>query len=191
MNKEQFNNLSIEEQITYINIELEKTSLTKACEAIGIDRATVRKRFKSRGYSLVDNQYKATEEPIKTVSKEPKQNKINTTNTVNTQANKKDSKSNKEAKDIKVLSDKVERLESQIKDLYTMINTITTTNTHSINTSNTVNTQLKKYEGDKVSRNFKIDKDIQEQFKIYCKANAEYTVGDIVSSALEQFIKNK
>lgn len=187
MNKEQFNNLNIEEQVKYINTELQITSLTKVCDSIGIDRATVRKRFKSNGYILIDNQYKATEESTTKESREPKKSKIDTTNTVATKGNKKDSKGNKEAKDIKVLSDRIEVLEGQINDLYNVINTINTTNTHTINT---VDTRISKYQGEKESCNFRVDKEVRAQFKKYCKANSDFSVADIVTSALDYFIKN-
>ena len=35
--------------------------MTTVCATIGIDRATVMKRFKGNGYTLVDNQYIATD----------------------------------------------------------------------------------------------------------------------------------
>ena len=58
MNKEEFNKLDIEQQRIYINSFLtEGISLTKACEAIGIDRATVRKRFKRNGIIFNKNIY--------------------------------------------------------------------------------------------------------------------------------------
>ena len=56
MNKEHFNQLDIEQQRIYINSFLSDCiSLTKACEKIGIERATVRKRFKSKGIIFYKN----------------------------------------------------------------------------------------------------------------------------------------
>ena len=57
MNRDEFDKLEILDQIDYMNKGLESTSLTKVCASIGIDRATVRKRFKSNGYVLKDNKY--------------------------------------------------------------------------------------------------------------------------------------
>ena len=65
MDKQQFNNLGITEQIQYINKQLQSNSLTTVCATIGIDRATIRKRFKGKGYTLVDNQYIATDTDTK------------------------------------------------------------------------------------------------------------------------------
>lgn len=45
------------DQVDYINKGLESESVTKVCASVGIDRATVRKRFKSKGYELINNKY--------------------------------------------------------------------------------------------------------------------------------------
>ncbi len=50
MDRKEFDNLSIKEQVEYINRELYNgCTLTKACNLIGIDRSTVRNRFKKVG----------------------------------------------------------------------------------------------------------------------------------------------
>ena len=171
MNKDQFNALEILEQVEYINKGLESESVTKVCEAIGIDRATVRKRFKSKGWELVDNKYINTGNTTATV---------NTKNTTNTKAQKKNNKSS----DIKVLEEKINSLEAQIKGIMDIINTKST-----INTVDT--TELKKYKGTTVSRNYRINEEVQKEFKKVCNkftAGTDYTVTDIISLALEQFI---
>lgn len=165
MNKEQFNNLGTLEQIEYINSQLDTLSLTKVCASIGIDRATVRRRFKSIGWELVENRYIKID---------------NSTSTTNTKGNNKSNKSN----DIKILEDKINSLEAQIKDIMDIINTN--------NTINTVDTsELKKYEGTTVSRNYRINEEVQKEFKLLCNkftSGTEYTVTDIISLALEDFI---
>jgi len=165
VNKEQFNNLGTLEQIEYINSQLDTLSLTKVCASIGIDRATVRRRFKSIGWELVENRYIKID---------------NSTSTTNTKGNNKSNKSN----DIKILEDKINSLEAQIKDIMDIINTN--------NTINTVDTsELKKYEGTTVSRNYRINEEVQKEFKLLCNkftSGTEYTVTDIISLALEDFI---
>ena len=165
MNKEAFNQLELIQQIEYINSKLDTLSLTKVCEAIGIDRKTVRRRFKSKGWELVENRY------------------INTGNTIDTTNTKGNNKSNK-SNDIKILEDKINSLEAQIKGIMDIINTN--------NTINTVDTsELKKYEGSTVSRNYRINEEIQQEFKLLCNkftSGTEYTVTDIISLALEDFI---
>lgn len=165
MNKEAFNQLELIQQVEYINSQLELNSLTKVCEAIGIDRATVRKRFKSKGWELVENRY------------------INTGNIINTTNTKTHQKSNK-SNDIKILEDKINSLEAQIKGIMDIINTNNTINTVDIS-------ELKKYEGSTVSRNYRINEEIQQEFKLLCNkftSGTEYTVTDIISLALEDFI---
>ena len=171
MNKEEFNKLELIQQVEYINSQLELNSLTKVCEAIGIDRATVRKRFKSKGWELVDNKYINTGNTIATV---------NTKNTTNTKVQKKNNKSS----DIKVLEEKINSLEAQIKGIMDIINTNST-----INTVDTP--ELKTYKGTTVSRNYRINEDVQKEFKKVCNkftAGTDYTVTDIISLALEDFI---
>ena len=171
VNKEQFNNLGTLEQIEYINSQLDTLSLTKVCQNIGIDRSTVRKRFKSKGWELVDNRYINTDNSTTT---------SNTKNTTNTKVNNKSNKSN----DIKILEDKINSLEAQIKGIMDIINTN--------NTINTVDTsEHKKYEGTTVSRNYRINEEVQKEFKLLCNkftSGTVYTVTDIISLALEDFI---
>ncbi|APC82252.1 hypothetical protein [Clostridium botulinum] len=51
MQKQEFNNLKIEQQIQYINNLLEEGyTLTKACKSIGIARSTIGGRFSKEGY---------------------------------------------------------------------------------------------------------------------------------------------
>ena len=54
MNKLEFNQLELHQQVQYINDQLVLGSyITKVCDAIGIDRSTVRKRFKKGGMYLI------------------------------------------------------------------------------------------------------------------------------------------
>lgn len=176
MNKEAFNQLEIQQQVDYINQGLELDSLTKVCSTIGIDRATVRKRFKSKGFELVENKYINTGN-TETTTTEAGEVKAPTKKTSS------QNKSNKSS-DIKVLENKINSLEKQIKGILDIINTT--------NTSNTIDTtELKKYEGTTVSRNYRINEDIQKEFKKVCNkytAGTDYTVTDIISLALEDFI---
>ena len=51
MNKTEFNNLDVLEQIEYINKNLlEGNTLTNVCKNIGIGRSTIRDRFKKVSY---------------------------------------------------------------------------------------------------------------------------------------------
>ncbi|MCE9677526.1 hypothetical protein LPC27_17235 [Paraclostridium bifermentans] len=184
MNKEQFNNLAIAEQMAYLNDLLKNTSLTKACDSIGIDRATVRKRFKNN--NIVFNKdlnlyvYDVT-------FKSKKLNTVNTNNTSDTNLGKEPIKkilkpkvNNTNAND---LEKRVKALEEQMEALKNTINTSNTDSKvytdiliHKFNTTNTV------------SRVFRVYEDIQEDFKKFCKKNGEHKVQDIVSSALKEYM---
>ena len=50
MNKQQFNNMDVLEQLEYINNNIGTESLTKYCSTLGINRSTITKRFKTLGY---------------------------------------------------------------------------------------------------------------------------------------------
>lgn len=80
MNKEQFNNLSLDEQLKYVNEQLtiDNNSFTFVCESlIGIRRNTVRDRFKRYGYVLDSDskQFKGGEFPTVAPTKEPVEKK--------------------------------------------------------------------------------------------------------------------
>ena len=67
MNKTEFNNLDVLEQIEYINKNLlEGNTLTNVCKNIGIGRSTIRDRFKkvSYEYNKNINQYESIVEII-------------------------------------------------------------------------------------------------------------------------------
>ena len=173
MNKEEFNQLDIEEQRIFINSFLnEGISLTKACENIGIDRATVRKRFKSKNILFNKEQnkylYDITENKLKPIKKaEKKDNNLDS---------------------IKLLEAKIKALESQIEATNKRIDSLETTKT-TINT--TTDTTINTYEGNEVIRSFRVNEGVQQRFKNYCKANAEHKVSDILSTILDEYLKSQ
>ena len=103
MKKEEFNKLKVKDQIDFINIELEKKSLTKISEEIKVSRKTLRNRFDKVGY-VYDKQ--SNKYIIKSI--EADEGELN--NTIN--AN--------------VLFNKVEGLERQIKALEGEVNKLKT-----------------------------------------------------------------
>ena len=70
MNKTEFNNLDVMEQIKYINSQLiEGNTLTNVCKSIGIGRSTIRDRFKkvSYEYNKTINQYESIIEIVEAI----------------------------------------------------------------------------------------------------------------------------
>lgn len=185
MNKEEFNKLDIEQQRIYINSFLtEGISLTKACEAIGIDRATVRKRFKRNGIIFNKNIYIRENNHLNdgtTITTETTTNNKNITKRSDKQQEKQESNDN-----IKLLEEKIKALESQIEATNHRIDTITNTKT-TIDTENTINT----YKGEEVVRSYRINEEVQKRFKKYCKANSEHKVSDILSTILDNYLKSQ
>ena len=99
LNKEEFNKLGVKDQIDFINIELEKKSLTKISEEMKVSRKTLRNRFDKVGY-VYDKQ--SNKYIIKSIEKD----EVGLNNTIN--AN--------------VLFSKIEGLERQIKALEGEVN---------------------------------------------------------------------
>lgn len=171
MNRDEFDKLEILDQIDYMNKGLESTSLTKVCASIGIDRATVRKRFKSNGYVLKDNKY------IQVTT--------TTDNTVNTKklttTNIKTTEKKQVADNTKALEKKIKSLELEIQGIKEILNTITTTNTNKLS-------EVKEYEGTEVVRSYRINEEVQKEWKVFCKAHSEYKVGDLLANAMVEYM---
>ncbi|WP_290458788.1 hypothetical protein [Romboutsia ilealis] len=178
MNKEQFEKLELEQQVEYINKLLETLSLTKACANVGIARKTLSGQFERAGYKL-----------DKTIKKYVKTGNSTTSNT--REAIQKEQEQSKKANNIKVLENRIGSLEKELEQLKAIVLG---------NTSNTINTidasdtrAIKKYESDNlVSRNYKIDREVAEQFVKFCKMQKltnDYKVSDLATNALVEFMK--
>lgn len=176
MDKQQFNNLEITEQIQYINKQLQSNSLTTVCSTIGIDRATVRKRFKGRGYTLVDNQYIATDTDTK-------------------KANDSNSKTVENSNNISITIEQYNSLEKQIKALEDKYNKLSATIEKQQNNNCTTEVQqnnnsneIRFYKNEVVVRAHRIDREVYNRFKAFTDSNKQYKISDIISTALENFL---
>lgn len=169
MNKDQFNALEILEQVEYINKGLESESVTKVCASIGIDRATVRKRFSRIGYKLEGGKYIPTE----------------STPTSTTKVTKKATEQTQENKQMKALESKIESLEKQIESINNILDTITTETTNN-GTKN--NIKIKKYKGVEGVRSYRVNAKVLEQWKVFCKAHSEHKVGDLLANAMVEYM---
>ncbi|MCJ8343602.1 MAG: hypothetical protein MJH09_12295 [Cetobacterium sp.] len=160
MNKEEFNKLGLMDQIDFVNIELEKKSLTKISEEIKVSRKTLRNRFDKFGY-VYDKQ----------------------SNKYIIKANSKDEKDLNNANNTNVLFDKIESLEGRIKGLEDRLNNSKTELIELKEIS------IKSLEGETVSRCYRLNKEVQKEFSDFCKRNSSYKVQDILGSALVEFIE--
>lgn len=168
MNKDEFNKLDINKQVEYINKGLESYSLTKVCASIGIDRSTVRKRFKNKGYELIDNKYIQTTINIINTEK---------TNTINT----KTTEDKKVVNNTKVLEQKIKSLELEIQGIKDILDKVIEKNTKKLS-------EVKEYEGTEVVRSYRINEEVQKEWKVFCKAHSEYKVGDLLANAMVEYM---
>lgn len=179
MDRVTLDKLELIDQVEFFNDQLEKgKSLTKICDEIGITRKAVRVRFEKGGYTFDKdlNLYKLIDLNIglaaKQTNKPNKKLSKNITNTTNTNQ----------------LETRMKALETKVKALEELINN------NSINTINTNDKEVNitTFEGETVSRAYRLDAKVQKDFKIFCKKHSEYKVQDIISSALQDFMdKNK
>lgn len=185
MKKEEFNVLTIEEQVEYINTKLALVSLNRISTDIGISESTIRDRFKSKGYKRHGKSFIKlnTIEPIKenTKSKIPERNTITTSDT-------KAQGHTPNNKNIKVLENRIDSLEKELESIKVILTTITTSSTTTVNTKTTKG--IKTYEGDGVSRSYRVNEEVQKQWKVFCKSHSEYRVSDLISNALEEYMNS-
>jgi len=184
MNKEEFNSLEIEEQVEYINTQLAVVSLNRICKAMGISESTVRDRFKSNGYVREGKTF------IKTTGE------TTITTTTDTTRTTKKSNENKQEKlksndDTRMLENRVTSLEQELAGIKAMLNTIATASGNGSNATRTnATTEIKKFKGDTVARSYKLNVEVQQQFKAFCKAHSEHNISDILANAITEYIKN-
>lgn len=169
MDKQQFNNLEVLEQIKYINRQLEFKSLRKICESIGIKRKAVNDKFKDVGYTLVGNQYIATDTDTK-------------------KANNNNSKTVENTNNISITIEQYNSLEKRIKDMEKKLHTLSNNDTTNTQQKQNNDKEIKFYKNVSVVRAYRVDTEVQQRFKEYCSKNNQYKISDIISTALENFL---
>ena len=177
MNGEQFKALEVEKQVEYINSQLEKGDTVDNIRVVlGVGKNYIGTNFKKGGY-VKD---RATGLYIKAG-----QENINTTNTTAlNKANKKVTKDKQSINNTKSLENRIESLERQIEGIMAILETTNNTNT----TVATNEIEIKTFKGEKVARSYKVNKEVQKQFKAFCKAHSEYEVGDILANAMLEYM---
>lgn len=177
MNKEQFTALELEQQVEYVNGLLEQGDTVENIRmTLGVGKNYIGTNFKKGGY-VKD---KVTKLYIKVG-----QENINTTNTTAlNKANKKVIKDKQSINNTKLLENRIESLERQIKGIMAILETTNNTNT----TVATNEIEIKTFKGEKVARSYKVNIEVQKQFKAFCKAHSEYEVGDILANAMLEFM---
>lgn len=198
MNKEQFNKLTIEQQIKEVNKLIEQFgSVNKVCKEIGIAKSTVRDRFKSNNYyyDLNNKKYKLKVEVIKDTTPMDEDNRNNKyyqqkkeqlkTNYSNNKVVIEEEKqmsnivlNNKSLLALNFITENLERLESIIK----MEDVIKRNEEY-------YNIVMPRFEGEITATTIKVNKKIWNEFSKFANT-CNYSKKDIVSLAFKEFIDN-
>lgn len=186
MNSTDFKELDIEYKVKYVNELLQQgDSVDNIRINLGVGKNYIGNTFKEEGYKLNRNinQYIKNDTVV-----------TDTTNVVK-KPNKKVSKQSNKVNNINTSDDRIKVLERQIKDLQSQINIINdmlnknnATNVV-IDTTSFIHSDIDKLRNtDTTSSHYRIYKDIQEEFKAFCKEHKQYKVQDIISSAIKEYL---
>jgi len=186
MDKKDFNLLTIEKQINYINDLLkDNKSIISICEDIGIGRTTVRTRFKELNYKYNTN----TKQYIKSSSKAliPKDN--------SSIINKVIPKHNKSKSEVAITKDDL--LIKEVKELLDMKDDLKELIHYHNRNKNIVNViepvELKvdkdKFKGGLKGRLIKVYDNVNNDWIEFCKSNSQFKMQDLYSMALLDYIE--
>ena len=186
MSGNEFKDLDIESKVKYVNELLQQGgSVDNIRTTLGIGKNYIANTFAKDGYKLNRNinQYIKCDNVV-----------TNTTNVV--KQNIKPSEPKKETNNINTKDSYYKALEGQIKDIQKQINLINnrldnnsiTTNVVT-DTTSIIHSDIDKLRNtDTTSSHYRIYKDIQEEFKAFCKEHKQYKVQDIISSAIKEYL---
>lgn len=186
MSGNEFKDLDIESKVKYVNELLQQGgSVDNIRTTLGIGKNYIANTFAKGGYKLNRNinQYIKCDDVV-----------TNTTNVV--KQNIKPSEPKKETNNINTKDSYYKALEGQIKDIQKQINLINnrldnnsiTTNVVT-DTTSIIHSDIDKLRNtDTTSSHYRIYKDIQEEFKAFCKEHKQYKVQDIISSAIKEYL---
>ncbi|MGS5518246.1 hypothetical protein AB8L61_19905 [Clostridioides difficile] len=178
MDRYTFDNLPIKEQIQYINNKLlEGDTLTNTCKDIGIGRTTIRNRFKQHGYEF--NQAKKLYISIVEVVELESSSKV----VMQKSSNKVVEADTNNINNLKDILYNFNEMNTKLNEVYSW---------YESQSSNKVvgadKLSIDDFEGNIVTRSYKVYEDIQKEFVAFCEANKKYRVQDIISQALKDFM---
>ena len=202
MNGDKFKSLEVKEQVNYVNELLKKGDTVDNIRlTLGIGKNYIGNTFKANGY-IKDNISKLYILDTKNTSNTINTNNTNNTNSTSNTCNTDNTcNTNYKYQDIKALENRLNSLEKEFEKLKLIVNSNTNADSKIITTRNTNNTittcnskEIIKYKSSNlVSRNYKIDKDVHEQFVEFCKVNKlkyNYKVSDLITNAILEYINN-
>lgn len=173
MQREEFNNLSIDKQVDYFIRELKGGSNFNAiCRDIGISKNTIKARFSREGYQEVKKgqiiidyiKQGAEQTDIKVIDKKQSERiKANTPD---------------KEKDIDIILKRIKKLEDEMKEI------------KAPKSNKKVKDIINNFTGETVVKTFKIDKEVSNKLEEYLNNNSQYKKQDIVSSLLDYALSN-
>lgn len=208
MNKEQFNKLDIDKQVSVVNDMLvDLGSVNQVCKHIGIAKSTVRDRFKAKNYyyDLEDKKYKLKVEVIQetgiqyaaskdTIQKD-ENNRIKEYDTVKQAKLQEDESSNivvidGEEQQNLVLSNKsaiaLDFITENFSKIQNLVNNIDVFERNQM----AKDVIIPNFEGDNIRTTIKVNELIWNEFSEFASMYKQYAKQDIISLAFKEFIDN-
>ena len=184
MDKEKFISLSIEDQIKYLNEQLNNGLGVKDIrEVLGIGEKALQRIIKNSGYKYNQKLKQYIDYESNTAVMNDKSN-TKVVATGNYEGNTNVVIQNEEYKNLMNIIKGYEELNSKMEEMYKWYEL-------QVNVIDITTPTLKiEPNGDQiVVRSFKLYKNVSENFTKFCNENKTYKVQDLVSAALEEFIK--
>lgn len=189
MNREEFDSLSIELQINYINTQLrEGKSLNKILAEIGIPKSTFRDRAARYNYKFDQekrNYFLVTNEKID-FNNDKSNEYIHSKNISIVNTNK---PKDITYKDITTINNNYTGIEKVIKEIQEQLNEVYNWYLKEKNVIEKEELRITKFKGEAVNRTYKIYPEVLKAFNKFCKEHKQYKVQDIISQAIWEFIK--
>lgn len=188
MNRTDFDNLDLEEQIKYINSKLTGgVTLTRLCKNIGIGRTTVRDRAAKIGYAYdkISNQYIYDNSMTKVA------NDINKTLVISEKLNNKENDISQTFVTDKDLIKKLKGLSDNYNKIIDVLNWYENDKdkTNVIEVIQGIKITLPEEEDIMFRKTIRINDKIWEQFSKFCDEHKEFTQKDLVSQALFEYMQ--
>lgn len=193
MEKDKFNNLSLIEQVKYINSLLEENkTLTNIAKDIGIGRSTIRDRFKKINYrySKDSNKYikdiNVSNTGVIQGSADVMKNRQKELNTIDRADLKKYNVSNTSIDNFNSnIKDKLVNITNEYEVLMEMIE-LYKSNTNVLQSQICIDLPI----CDSELTSFRVNKKVLNDFNEFVKHNKEFRKIDLVSMALKEYMEN-
>lgn len=197
MNKSEFNNLNIKDQVQILNNKLKENttiSVTKLCKELGFNKSTIIDRFTKAGYKYNhDIRQYVIQNNNKSITSKSAENHTNS-NQIIQKNNKNISNKVDVFKENTITGIKEDQLKGllELLELKDQLKELIQNNIKSKNIIEVDLTELKvdtsKFEGEPVGRLIRVYKNVNDSWIKFCKENSQFKMQDLYSLALLEFI---